>query len=79
MRGHGSIATVNAELRPGLERLITYLNDTHEPMAAGFFFTGILVNLVNLTEAKVAVYAEAHQRWQTMLNNRQLIAPPSQP
>jgi len=23
-------------LRPGLERLIAYLNDTHERMAAGF-------------------------------------------
>jgi hypothetical protein len=46
---------------------------------AASFFTGILVSLVNLTEAKVAVYAEAHQRWQTMLNNRQLLAPPPQP
>jgi hypothetical protein len=54
-------------LRPDLERLIAYLydtnertnDDTHEPKAAGFI-TGILVSLVNRTEARVAVYAEAH-------------------
>ena len=44
-----AIETVKNELRPKLERLIGYLNETNEIMAASFF-TNILVGLVNLTE-----------------------------
>ena len=44
-----AIDTVKAELRPKLERLIGYLSDTNEVMAASFF-TNILVGLVNVKE-----------------------------
>ncbi len=44
-----AIQTVKSELRPKLERLIVYLNETNEVVAASFF-TNILVVLVGLTE-----------------------------
>ena len=44
-----AIQTVKSELRPKLERLINYLNETNEVVAASFF-TNILVVLVGLTE-----------------------------
>ncbi len=43
------IDTVKIDLRPKLESLITYLNDTDEVVAASFF-TQILVGLVALSE-----------------------------
>ena len=44
-----AIDTVKAELRPKLERLIVYLNETNE-VAPASFFTNILVILVGLSE-----------------------------
>ena len=44
-----AIDTVKTELRPKLERLIVYLNETNEVMAASFF-TNILVVLVQLDQ-----------------------------
>jgi hypothetical protein len=44
-----AIDTVKSQLRPKLERLIVYLNETNE-VAAASFFTNILVILVNLSE-----------------------------
>ena len=44
-----AIETVKTELKPKLERLILYLNETNE-VAAASFFTNILVVLTSLTE-----------------------------
>ncbi|MCR9260292.1 MAG: hypothetical protein NXH95_11255 [Pseudomonadaceae bacterium] len=44
-----AIETVQHDLRPKLEKLVGYLNETNEVMAASFF-TNILVSLTQLTE-----------------------------
>ncbi|MEE4282064.1 MAG: hypothetical protein V2I41_08970 [Pseudomonadales bacterium] len=44
-----AIESVQSDLRPKLEKLVGYLNETNEVMAASFF-TNILVALVQLTE-----------------------------
>jgi hypothetical protein len=44
-----AIETVQSELQPKLEKLVVYLNETNEVMAASFF-TNILVALVQLKQ-----------------------------